>query len=150
MGKAVDPVIAHQAMALAEAGVKANAIARLTGLAPSTVSGIIHGHNRWGEISDSPVAGALRSEQQKILESGYRASSALLLERALDPDKLDKASTYQLMIASKISLDASRLLAGQSTENISIQSKVELSGLDQLCAALSQTLVLADQTKKAE
>ena len=37
--------------------------------------------------------------------------------------------------------DKARLLSGESTQNIEVHTKVELEGLDQLAAALSEALL---------
>ena len=63
---------------------------------------------------------------QKLLKGymsdQYSRVSATLLNRAMDDDKLDKASTYQLVMASAVATDKSRLLQDQSTSNISLLS----------------------------
>ena len=44
----------------------------------------------------------------------------LCLTRATDDDKLDKASTYQLVMSSAVMIDKHRLLSGESTATVEV------------------------------
>ena len=147
-GVATDPIKAAQALEMSQIGFTQQVIADRTGINQRTVSDIVNGHGRWGEIVERPLFAKLRLEQQQHLEAGYRLAAAKLLERAFDEDKLAKASTYQLVISSGIALDKSRLLAGESTQNIAVSSVAEVKGLDTLCQLLSQSLLPIDVTPK--
>lgn len=142
MGEWINPLVANQALALGEVGFNPQQVADILPLARTSIAGILNWHGRWGEIAENPILVALRQDQQKHLEVAYRAASAKLLARSVDDDKLDKASTYQLAIASKIFLESSRLLAGESTANVSVQAKVDVTGLDALASALGQALMV--------
>ena len=137
----IDPVKAAMAMELADTGYMGSQIARKTGLAQTTVHDILNRHGRWGEVAEQPVFAKLRRDQQIHLEAALRTASAKLLDRAMDEDKLAKASTYQLVIASSIALDKSRLLAGEPTEITASVSLVAIQGIDRLASMLSQALL---------
>lgn len=141
--KKISLPIAAAAAELAELGFPPAQIPPMLGgkISTTTVRDIIHKHGRWGEVSERPVFARLRAEQNKVLESAFRAGSAQLLERAFEEEKLKKASTYQLVIASSVALDKSRLLAGEPTELIGMAHLHEVPALDRLAAALSSRLV---------
>jgi hypothetical protein len=139
-----DPKLAAQVMNMADAGYMGQQIANVTGLPASSVSEIIRKHGRWGEVADKPVFIALRQEQNKVLEAGYRTAAGQLLARAFDEDKLAKAGTYQLVVASGIAIDKARLLAGESTQNVSVHATHEIAALDKLCEMLGQALMTND------
>jgi hypothetical protein len=147
-GEAIDPVKAAQAYNLADVGYSGESISRIAKLSRSSVTDILNQKGHWSTLVESPVFKALRREQNQVLEAGFRASANLLLQRAFDESKLEKASTYQLVIASSVALDKARLLAGESTQNIEVHSKLEVTGLDNLCSALSQ--VLLESTKVSQ
>ena len=137
----IDPAKAAAALNLAEAGYTPTQISRETGVSQPSISGILHRHGRWGEVTKLPVFNELRREQNLHLEAAFRAGAAQLLGRAFDESKLEKASTYQLVIASSIALDKSRLLAGESTENVAVLVRHELSTEDALLKRLASTLL---------
>jgi len=138
-----DPIKAAQAMALGDVGYNTRQIAADIGIPQSTVRDIVKKHGRWGEIADKPVFAKLRSEQSQILEAAYRAGSAELFARAFDPAKLEKASTYQLVMSSAIAIDKARLLAGEATQHVAHAHVHEVKGLDALAARLGQALLPA-------
>jgi predicted transcriptional regulator len=140
-GEAIDPVLAAQAMNLADMGHVEREIAEHTGINQKSLAYIIGKHGKWGELAEQPIFRKLRAEQNQVLETGYRSAAAALLHRAFDESKLEKASTYQLVIASSVALDKARLLAGESTANVEVHTKLEVTGLDNLCSALSQVLL---------
>jgi predicted transcriptional regulator len=145
-----DPKLAAQALAMADAGYTGAQIAGELPIKRRTVYDIIAGHANWSKVADRPVFAQWRSDQNQRMEAGFRAASANYLVKSLDKDKLDKASTYQLAIAAKLSLEAARLIAGESTQNVDLH--VQVTGLDDLAATLSQALlsnpVSPDKTDK--
>ena len=147
-GPAIDPIKAAHAMNLADVGYSGAAISRITQLNQASVSDILNGKGHWSTLVEKPVFLELRRAQNQTLEAGFRSASNVLLQRAFDESKLEKASTYQLVIASSVALDKARLLAGESTANVEVHSKVEVTGLDNLCSALSQ--VLLESTKVSQ
>jgi hypothetical protein len=144
----IETVKAAQAMNLKDAGYQVAEISRITKLNRSSVDDILNGRGHWSELVEKPVFIELRRAQNQALEAGFRHASSVLLQRAFDESKLEKASTYQLVIASSVALDKARLLAGESTANVEVHSKVEVTGLDNLCSALSQ--VLLESTKVSQ
>jgi hypothetical protein len=144
MPAAIDPKLAAQVMNMAEAGYQGQRISEAVGLPASSVSDIIARHGRWGDIADKPVFEALRRQQNQTLEAAFRAGAGQLLARAFDEDKLAKAGTYQLVVASGIAIDKARLLAGESTQNVSIHATHEVAALDKLCEMLGQALMTND------
>ena len=151
-GPGIDPAKAALAMSLEGAGYTNTEIGRKAGLAESSVRSILSRHGKWGEIEEKPVFAALRAEQNKHLEAAFRTASAQLLARSMDEDKLAKASTYQLVIASSVAVDKARLLAGESTENIAVHhtQSIEIEGAaDKLAAALMRfsTTVLESENE---
>ena len=137
----IDPVKAAQAVALGEMGYPSTQIAPIVGINDRSIRDILNKHGRWGELADTPVFTKLRLEQKKVLEASYRAGAGKLLARAFDEDKLEKASTYQLVIASSIALDKSQLLAGEPTEITATVNLHAIEGLDRLATLLSRTLL---------
>ena len=136
----VDPVAAIEAASLADLGYKSPQISQIVGLAPSTIDDIIAKHGRWGEVTETSVFVRLRAEQNKVLESAFRAGAARLFARAFDEDKLSKASTYQLVTSAAIAVDKARLLGGESTENLAVSVAVSVN-LDELGSRLSRRLI---------
>ena len=55
--------------------------------------------------------------------------------------KMNKASYYQLICSAGIMTDKSRLLAGESTQNVSLHTMQEIAALDKLCEMLNQSLM---------
>lgn len=143
-GPAINTMLGIQAIAMGEAGCTPTEIAQVLPLHRTTIGQILEGHGRWGEVAENPIAIELRRDQQRHLEVAYRAAAAKSLSSAVEDEKIAKASTYQLAIASKIFLESSRLLAGESTANVSVQAKVDVTGLDALASALGQALIKVD------
>jgi predicted transcriptional regulator len=145
----IDTVKATQAMALSEMGYSQQAIADQTGIAQRSISDILNRVGHWGKLAESSVLSKFRLEQNRALESAARSFAAQSWAKAAE--KMDSASYYQLVMGGAILIDKARLLAGESTQNVEVHSKVEIAGLDQLCSALSQVLlessaVSVDQT----
>jgi hypothetical protein len=146
---AIDTVKATQAMALSDMGFGQAAIAEQTGLNRRSVWDILNKVGHWGEVVEQPVLKRFRQEQNSALEATARQFAAQSWAKAAE--KMDSASYYQLVMGGAILIDKARLLAGESTQNVEVHSKVEIAGLDQLCSALSQVLlessaVSVDQT----
>jgi membrane-bound ClpP family serine protease len=131
----IDPIKAATAAAMADGGYGAAQIARATGLVPSSVRDIIHRHGHWGEIAESSVFALHRRQQSQALEAAGRVLAAQAMAQCAE--RLPDANAYQACLISSIMIDKTRLLAGESTANVSIANKVELSGLAELAGALS-------------
>lgn len=140
--ESIDVMKAAQADVLAGSGYNPSAIARATGLARSSVYDVLKRVGHWGEIAETPVFAKLRREQSVALESAGRALAAKAMVQC--EDMLPKANAYQACLISSIMIDKSRLLAGEATQIVDVNTKLEVAGLDKFCAALSQAL-LADQ-----
>ena len=54
------------------------------------------------------------------LPGQYFNYAARLANEAMSPEKIEKASTLQLMTAAGIAIDKARLIEGHSTENVSV------------------------------
>lgn len=128
-------------------GYSSRQIAAATGLNARSIRDIIARHGHWGEVADKPVFAMLRQQQNNVLEAAYRSGAALLFQAALEPAKLKKASTYQLVTSSAIAFDKSRLAAGEPTEIIASVDLHLVGNLDKLAARLSQTLVGSGETE---
>jgi len=70
--------------------------------------------------------------------------AAKAMERA--EAKIDEAGFYHLTLGAGIMIDKARLLAGESTQNVAIQSRNEVMSLEALAAALSQALLACKAT----
>ena len=141
---AIDPIKAAQAVTLAELGYNSPAISRETGINQRTVRDILAKHEKWGELAESSVFASLRREQNRALEAAARSFAAQSWAKAAE--KMDQASYYQLVTGGAILIDKARLLAGESTANVEIHHKHEVTGLDNLCSALSQVLIERQQS----
>lgn len=137
--ESIDMMKAAQADALAAVGYNPAAVGRATGLHPSSVRDVLHRVGHWGEVAQTPVFKRLRSEQSIALESAGRVLAAKAMLQC--EETLPKANAYQSCLIASIMIDKSRLLAGESTENISVHNTVEIHGLDQLADALSRRLI---------
>ena len=146
MPAGIDVMKAAAAMNLSDAGYGASEIGRQLNLPQSTVRYIVGRHGKWGEIAEKPLFAKYRAEQNQHLEAASRFAAKELLARAFDEDKLNKASTLQLVTAFGITLDKARLLAGEPTEITQSVNLHAVSGLDKLAALLSQSLVEVDAT----
>lgn len=120
----ITPQEAASVFNLDAAGYKPKQIAAEVGISRPSVYDILGKHGRWGEIADGPVFDALRRDQNKTLEAAFRAAAVESLENAHKPEKLAKASYFQLVLGSATEIDKARLLAGESTQNIAVQHDV--------------------------
>ena len=118
-------------------------IAEATGVSASTVHRIISGAHGWGEVADREVFKRYREEQNKALEQVNRTMAAEALVKAYG--KMKHASFYQLVVGASIMTDKARLLAGESTQNIEVHTKLEIAGLDKLSDMLSQRLLSTEK-----
>jgi hypothetical protein len=114
-------------------------ISAATGIPRSTVHTIVSGAHGWAEVAEGELFKRYRNEQNKALEQVYRTMAAKALEEA--SGKMSKASYYQLVCSAGIMTDKSRLLAGESTQNVSLHTTQEIAGLDKLCEMLNQSLI---------
>jgi predicted transcriptional regulator len=135
----IDNVRATEAVSLSELGFSQTDIAKQVGISQRTVSDILRGHGHWGELAETPIFAKLRQAQSKALEAAARSFAAQSWAKAAE--KMDSASYYQLVMGGAILIDKARLLAGESTANVEVHTKLEVTGLDNLCSALSQVLL---------
>jgi predicted transcriptional regulator len=131
---------AATAVEMAKLGHTSESIAPILGISGRSIRDILNKHGRWGEIAETPVFARLRHEQSKVLESAFRAGAAKLFERAFDAEKLDKASTYQLVTSAAIAFDKARLAAGESSINIEVHVDAVVT-IDDLSSRLSRRLI---------
>jgi biotin operon repressor len=136
---AIDTVKATQAMALGDMGFSQAEIAAQTGISRRSVWDILNHVGHWGEVVEQPVLKRFRQEQNSALEAAARSFAAQSWAKAAE--KMDSASYYQLVMGGAILIDKARLLAGESTANVEVHTKLEVTGLDNLCSALSQVLL---------
>jgi len=161
MGATTDPIkdgrsnkIPYRQAALAaelveNEGLSYRQAAFQTGIDQSTVSRIINKHANWGEITEEPVFKKHRAIQNKLLQAAWRSAAAIGLVEAHKPEKLAKASYYQLMVGSSIATEKANLLAGDPTSIIETQSTAGAATLDDLIGALSE-IAQARQAQKAQ
>ena len=139
-----DPLVAAQAMTMGDAGYSSNQIAPIIGLPGRTIRDIIARHGKWGELAEKPVFASLRQAQTQHLEAAGRALAAKAMIQC--EDMLPKANAYQACLISSIMIDKSRLLAGEATQIVEVNTKLEATGLDQFCKLLSQALIVEEAT----
>ena len=140
-GPGIDPLEAVKAFSLADLGYTPQQISQKVNISRPSLYYIFGRHGKWGEIADTPVFNRLRREQNQLLEASYRTIAASSLMHAMTPEKIAKASYYQLIVGSSIATDKAQLLAGLPTE-ISMSNQVtEFRAIDQLAEALARSLV---------
>src|SRR3990167_4614557 len=122
----IDPLVATDVLVHHDFGYRPAVIAELLEISDNSVRDIIHGKGRWATLPQKPVLARIREEQSRRLELAYRTTAAITMERALEEDKLAKASTYQLITSSAIAIDKARLLAGESTANLEVHIRADL------------------------
>jgi hypothetical protein len=107
-------------------------------------------HELWTTLSMAAMAGVTSSPTIKHSSSTaatpngrMQAASIKLSQKALQQieNRIDKASAPQAAMVYGILRDKERLDAGEATEIVATHSRVDISGLDKLAAALSQTLL---------
>jgi predicted transcriptional regulator len=101
-------------------------ISAATGIPRSTVHTIVSGAHGWAEVAEGQLFKQYRDEQNKALEQVYRTMAAEALKKAYG--KMNKASYYQLICSAGIMTDKSRLLAGESTQNVSVNTTQGITG----------------------
>ena len=139
-GKRTSIPQAAQAKALADIGYQGSQIADATGLPVRTVDDIINGRNGWGEIiANDQAFKTYRSDAKRKMQ----AASIKLSQQALQQieNRIDKASAPQAAMVYGILRDKERLDAGEPSEIVGSYSRVDISGLDKLPAALGQALL---------
>ena len=154
MGAVTDPIKAaesnkipyRQAALAAELvegeGLSLRAAEARTGLDHTTIFRIVNRIGHWGETAEEPVFRQHRETQNKALQVAWRAAAALGIMEAHKPQKLEKASYYQLMVGSSIATEKANLLAGLPTEIVaSVNVQVE-GKIDDLVAVLGAALLL--------
>jgi hypothetical protein len=143
-GKRTSIPHAAQAKALADIGYQGSQIADAMGLPVRTVDDIINGRNGWGEIiANDQAFKQYRSDAKRKMQ----AASIKLSQKALQQieNRIDKASAPQAAMVYGILRDKERLDAGEPTEIVVSYSRVDVSGLDKLAAALGQALLQSEK-----
>ena len=104
------------AITLRNAGYTYAEISENMGVSPATAFRLCNLIPQKLTIEDIQLSQNVKS----YLQHKTLLASNQLLSSALTDDKIDKASTYQLVMASAVMLDKHRLLAGESTSNIAL------------------------------
>lgn len=113
--------------------------AALAGISQSTVSVILSGNYRWGEVANGPVFNELRLYQKKA----FQVATFELAKQALEQVEktLPKASFLQAVTGYGILRDKERLDAGEPTEiHVSLNLNHSLA-LDKLIELLGYRLI---------
>lgn len=107
------------AQAMRDQGMGRKEISEKLGVSTSTVHAFFSEMSGLDDITHADLAQKFRNRlsSQMILDSKF------LFDSATDEEKVAKASTLQLVTAGSILIDKSRLLAGESTENIAVRVK---------------------------
>jgi hypothetical protein len=141
MPKRVDITAAATAVELVESqGMSMNAAGKAVGIHGTTVKAILDGARGWDSVIETSLFKARRAEQNKALEQSARTLAAKAYAHA--ESKLPEASFYQAVVAGSILIDKSRLLAGESTENIQHLHAVDVDKLDELTTLLREVSTL--------
>jgi len=94
------------------------------GLSTRKISKLVHvSNNAIMQVKRGERVGSieLASRLKEQLASKFTINASEFLDHANQPDKLDKASTLQLVTAAGISVDKARLLNNESTMNVSVR-----------------------------
>jgi len=138
-GVSVNPVKAALAMNYGDAGMSSPQVAEIVGIPARTVRDIVSRHGHWGEMAERPVFAQLRLEQKQHLEAASRYLSSQCLIHV--EENLHKCSSYQAAGIYGLLRTHERLDAGEATTNVAVHAEVEVRGLDQLAAALSEAIL---------
>jgi predicted transcriptional regulator len=141
-GRRTDLKTAALVMELVDTGISHVQVGERLGLASQTVDGIVNGDFGWGKIAERSVFRRYRELQNQTLEADARDLAHEAFKQARIA--LPKASFYQAVIGGATLIDKARLLAGESTQNIEVHTKLEVEGLDKLSDLLSQRLLSND------
>lgn len=106
------------AMSMRDNGSSRKEIAKTLGISTSTVHAFIS-QSKLDDISHSDLASKVKAR----MASDMILNANSLFDAAMSEEKTEKASTLQLVTAGSILVDKARLLAGESTENISVRVK---------------------------
>lgn len=119
--------------------------AEIAGISQPSVSEILAGKYRWGEVAKGPVLNALRLEQKRAFQV---ASFELARKTLMHAEQvLPKASYLQAITGYGILRDKERLDAGEPTEIIGhVTDRRSVESVEALAAALSQVLIARNQT----
>ena len=145
-GRRTDLPTAALVMELADTGLSNSQISEQVGIPARTAANIVSGDIGWGKIADRPIFARYRLLQNQTLEADARDLAHEAFKQARIA--LPKASFYQAVIGGATLIDKARLLAGESTQNIEVHTKLEVEGLDKLSDLLSQRLLSNDVSKQ--
>jgi hypothetical protein len=110
--------------ALALTGVSPGQIAEELGMSISLVDDILNGKGKWATLKTDQALQQYRQKQTRQHELMARELSTKALERI--EVMIPKASLSQAVIAFGVLQDKARLLAGESTQNISFGGTVRM------------------------
>ena len=110
-----------------------------------SVSEILRGKGKWGELVDTPVFRQLRLEQKQIFQV---ASFELARQSLIHAEQaLPKASYLQAVTGYAILRDKERLDAGEPTEIVGhIADRRSIESIESLAAALGQALIARQES----
>ncbi len=117
-GALIPVELKKHAIALHSLGYSMENVANTVGIAKGTVHKWVHGQ----DIDRAEIA-ELCDRLKESLTDRLMVNADRLLIRAQDEDKIEKASTLQLVTAGSILIDKARLLRGESTENVAVMGK---------------------------
>ena len=126
-------------VAVEEFGYSQKTAAELADISRPSVSDILNGKYRWGELLESPVFNKLRLAQKRAFQVATFELSRKSLIQA--DSALPKASYLQAVTGYAILRDKERLDAGEPTEISMSYQVTEFRGIDQLAEALARSLV---------
>jgi predicted transcriptional regulator len=141
-GRRTDLKTAALVMELVDTGISHSQVSDKVGVPIGTVRDIAVGDFGWGKIAERSVFRRYRELQNQTLEADARDLAHEAFKQARIA--LPKASFYQAVIGGATLIDKARLLAGESTQNIEVHTKLEVEGLDKLSDLLSQRLLSND------
>ena len=105
--------IKHNALAYYSVGYSTNQISKALDIPTKTLQSWFNGDFE----ADDAVVSAYATKIKESLQSSLILKANRCFTEALKDEKMDKASTLQLVTAGSIMVDKQRLLAGESTEN---------------------------------
>lgn len=110
--------IKAQFLAYQSLGYDNTEISRSMGIPYSTIADWSRGNN-----IDKEVLQQHAIELKEELGSRLIKNAGILFEKAMDDKRVEKSSTLQLTTAASIMVDKSRLIDGESTENVILHTK---------------------------
>lgn len=132
--------LAAEAQALSDAGYPKSMVSQATGLPIKTIADIIYRDGPlWSTLPYTEAYRQARAKQQALIQAGLTEITRKAMIQI--EEKLPEASAYHAAIVMGIAIDKERLIAGEATQHIAIQARVEIEHLDALAAKLAQALL---------